>query len=735
MPHIPGLHGVGLPVAGIAVFVVAGLLVLQDQHGKKGKSGMGGSGANAAIEQGVDTVLRLVGRYISGRPLSGESRSNATFWRAGVPVFDMESPAASVGERPRPAVSLVKSGSTPTAWPVVVGVVRAVGRGVLAAGRSLVSAAVGFRRWPRVAVAVLRVVVPGAVAVWVAVPGERVLLVAGLAVLLGVAVVTVVTGPGGLGWRRGRVIGDDERYGPSLWHVVSRALRLEEGERRQEWLTLPFELSAEGAVITLRLPQHFIGVESERKALNELLHARVPGEWVGAWQTMGDEHRVRWTRKPAPKAVPKLPSRVSWVSSGTPHKVFVGQTVDDFEVVDQYVFTQTETPHWGVAGDTGSGKSTLLYIPIVHARQHGWVVDVLDTKRNSLILAEGYSGVRIHKTTRSCIGTFAEFMVSMMAAEKAVGKDGDPAAREQLVPRLLVIDELPTLIRFAYTWWKYGIKQKGAPPFIDWLTIILMMGRSSNHRVVVGTQQFDNALFGGTIGRKQIGTKIVVGRQDMVSWGVAFGQNTPRFGYDTEVKGRGAYADNRTDPGGADFVYVREFQAAYISPEVPELLDECPKTPAWFDRGEMAPWVTADDLAQGQEEAATADFMPGGRFAPQRVSPASDGGMEGGRRRSGGDTSSGDTGVDTGVDTAQAGGGVASEDAEDAALPRTYSLPEACELGILPMKYNTARIYLQQRSEKRGVKVPEGIITGQVTYYTEAELRKWLSDWRASTRK
>uniref|UniRef100_UPI002E76BFB6 hypothetical protein n=1 Tax=Streptomyces sp. GSL17-113 TaxID=3115365 RepID=UPI002E76BFB6 len=94
--------------------------------------------------------------------------------------------------------------------------------------------------------------------------------------------------------------------------------------------------------------------------------------------------------------------------------------------------------------------------------------------------------VRIHKTTRECIAAFGEFLASMMAAEAAQEKGADPHMRSQLVPRTLVVDELPTLIKLAYSWWRYGLKQKGTPPFLDWLGIILLQGRSSNHRIVVG---------------------------------------------------------------------------------------------------------------------------------------------------------------------------------------------------------------------------------------------------------
>ncbi|MFH8738056.1 hypothetical protein [Streptomyces sp. NPDC017964] len=74
----------------------------------------------------------------------------------------------------------------------------------------------------------------------------------------------------------------------------------------------------------------------------------------------------------------------------------------------------------------------------------------------------------------------------------------------------------------------------------------------------------------------------------------------------------------------------------------------------------------------------------------------------------------------------------ATEQAEDEALPPTYSIAEACKLGILPWHYDTARKYLLQRSKTKGVPVPDGVTDGKVTYYTEPELMSWLKAWNAA---
>ncbi|MFT9821183.1 hypothetical protein, partial [Lysinibacillus sp. NPDC056185] len=160
------------------------------------------------------------------------------------------------------------------------------------------------------------------------------------------------------------------------------------------------------------------------------------------------------------------------------------------------------------------------------------------------------------------------------------------------------------------------------------------------------------------------------------------------------------------------------------------------KAPQWFDDGEMAPWITPEALAEAQETAATTEFMPGGDFAPKvpTVVPghASTGVGVPSPRSEPGHGASG-TAEGTAAGTAGASAGLAAEVAEDQALPETYSLREHCERGTLPWGYETARKYLLQRSEKRGITVPEGISDGKVTYYTEDELREWLWEWKDKT--
>ncbi|GGU49930.1 type IV secretory system conjugative DNA transfer family protein [Streptomyces violascens] len=685
---------------------------------------------NKKIEETLGGIAAGVGRYLSGRELNGVPRSEATWWAAGAPLPDdqkTETPVEQLGAAPAPGVSFDK---TPAP-----GRARRVARAVTAPVRLLYGALAGigrvlriWHRWPYAARCAARLAPFGIAWGWWRFPAATQLALIAVA---GAAVVAALTSPAGLGWWKTTPVWTyGQVYGPGLWVVFRQALRLEDDERRARWLSVPDDITADDARIVLRLPAKWVGGPEAVAAVERVVEERVAGEWVSDWERTGKEHYVAWTPKPKPRERPVLPESVPWKSTGDPRMVFVGLTVEGYEIVDAIVQTQTATPHWGVAGDTGSGKSTVLYIPVVHGRQNGELIDILDTKRNSLAMAEGYSGVRIHKSVRECIAAFAEFLASMMAAEAAAEKGADESVRRQLVPRTLVVDELPTLIKLAYTWWRYGLKGKGTPPFLDWLGIILLQGRSSNHRVVVGTQQFANAYFGGTMERAQIGTRIAVGQQDRVSWGVAFGQNTPVLGFDTEIKGRGAYSDKRKDPE-ADYLYVREIQPSYITPYVAEYLAQCPQAPAWFDRGEMAPWITDEILAEVNEIAATAQFLPGGKFAPVAfagVASAARPGVTGGPPSSQDATALPAPGGATDAATGPAALPAAPADPEEAALPETYSLAEAYEEGILPWKPQTTRKYFK-RGEDRGIERPGGISNGQTTFYSKEELTTWLAEW------
>ncbi|WP_371594733.1 hypothetical protein [Streptomyces virginiae] len=854
-----------LVVLAVAVGTLAGIggRSMKDK-GKKERPGF--NGFADSVGEGLAVVLgkggRLVGRLLSGRPLWGEARSDATFWRSGTrtDIEETAVPLAQLGSVAAPAPAAVPSpfamwlgthtarlfgrldayegrGQRALDWLGTMVVTAATWCGRLWRGSVLTVVAIGpvwralkrlagsYSRWARVGVLVARVAVSALVLAWLLAPGARGWIVLGLIASPLLVAAAAVTGPGGLGWWRGYEPTFADVHGPDLWRALRPALRLDEDAVMQAWLELPYDETAEGAAITLRLPATVLmGSDRDRQALHDLLHAVLPGAWVAHWQTRGRERFVRWsidasgpgadaeygpglwlpvrrllavpeweprrdwltisetleagvgeirvripsgwlaepealsavvrtrmpgewamttdvglsditavfTRKPPPVRPEPLPEYVRWEPTGDPLRVYIGETHDG----PAYLLTGSATPHVGVAGETGTGKSTTAAGTLVEARMAGWLVTIIDPKQNSQPAAQNQSGVRYATAVDDCVQAMAEFFTSMMAAEKYNSRamQGKNHATPP-IPRLLMIDELPSFKEFIAAWWKYIKQQRGFPPVLVWLALILMQGRSSNHRVFLGTHQFAMDLFGSTMARDQVGTKMVVGETTDPSWAVAFGATTPRVHYDDSIPGRGVISTKRRKAKkmNADGTpqRVEEIQFAHIDEaRMDAYLTDAPKAPAWFDNGEMAPWITDADMAKADSAAAVLAFLPGGEFAPD-LTPDTD--ADATRQvppvpgqRQGQDVSL--TKEEEHQDAQQPAAGapldleeLAAQLAQEEPAQVRYSLTQACTLGIIDSKPGAAR---QKKSDwkAKGKPFPEGEVVRGVSYYTVEEL-------------
>ncbi|MFJ6385891.1 hypothetical protein ACIQI7_38545 [Kitasatospora sp. NPDC092039] len=563
-----------------------------------------------------------------------------------------------------------------------------------------------------------------------------------------------VTGEHGLGWWRPRDRTDDEIYLPALWLAMAPMLGLEDPRAAQDrqaalmhfltqgaggapvlpaqaptaqlmgeaelppvppaedWILFPGDARKRDAEIILRLPITFVGTQGEQDTLDSLVNSRVPlGEWRSTWQLAGDHHWVVWRHPKPPAKRAELPRSVDWIASADPYRVMVGVGHDGPIWID----VETLTPHFGVSGETGRGKSTVLYIPVVHFRQNGWLVDIIDLKFDSMEETHGKSGVRNHTDVRSAVMAMAEFFVSMKSAQMA------RHTGHTVIPRVLVIDEFSSFMKAAYLWWMYGVKGKGKPAFHAWFQMILMQGRTGNHRIVLGAHQFAKEIFGDTETRDQVGTKIIVGPASDPKWVVTYG-HAKRPDWDPEVKGRGVI--------GVTGGHVQEFQVAYITPQVAGYLDACPQAPEWFDRGEMAPWITAAGLEKAEAEAAVSSFLPGSELMGATSlrddtvvwgTPSSD--QVAGGFATGPVTPAATPSPAAPQAPAQPVAQAPADPADRWQQPVTYTVRQACEKGIIPTTYNGAKTLKSKTKDL--VPFPDGAPGENGTEYTAEALQEW----------
>lgn len=363
--------------------------------------------------------------------------------------------------------------------------------------------------------------------------------------------------------------------------------------------TIPYDEET-SAPMRLLLPSTFLGGDDHREMISELVRKRLGGKWKASWHQDTYPPYATFAWQPP---VGHPPRYVSWALSNDPWSVFVGETVNG----PKFVNFRTQTPHWGVTAGTGGGKTTTLALPITHVRLNlGALVDIIDLKEDSFDdYFEDVKGIRIHRSAEAAVMAIAEFFTSIKGIRTAKLKGYDVS---QIPPRFLVLDELGSFVLAAETWWKYGIQGKGAPPFLAMFHMILMQGRTKNHRVVVGTHQFSLATFKSTDARDLIGNKLVVGPCSAPKWGTTYGLDVTRIKYDGTIPGRGAIGI--TGSGET----VEEIQLAYLSPDEAHTHLDKLEAPSWFENGEMAPWIDTDSIELATREGYAGPFLPGGQF-------------------------------------------------------------------------------------------------------------------------
>jgi hypothetical protein len=493
---------------------------------------------------------------------------------------------------------------------------------------------------------------------------------------------------------------------PSLWRVLPDVIGVPPQSPHGDWLSLPSDLASPDARVVLRLPDSWLGLPDQRALLDHVVTSRLPGEWDLTVSLVGTPHTATWRRR---VAKPHLPRLVEWEPSADPHRLMIGQGHGG----PLYVSTRTETPHWGVSAGTGGGKTTTILMPVIHHRTHGTLIDIIDLKEDSfqpLIEPEPVSGVRVHTTAIGAVTALAEFFVSMksIATARANGYD------EPIPDRLMVIDEFGSFMLAANTWWKYGLKGKGTPPFMAWWRMTLMQGRTKNHRFIIGAHSFDLSLFGSSEARDLVGTKVVIGQCSPSKWITSFGQGTKRVPYDATIPGRGVVRIGGRDP--------EEIQLCYFTGEdARAMCAEAPAAPEWFDAGDMAPWISPEGIELANSEGHVIPFLPGGEY----VSHA--------------EALSAVTGPDS-LPGPRSGSVKAVTDGQDVTdarphlelVPRLYTLREAADAAFLPGKpsYDVIR-QRKRRATLAGVPFPEGLESEGLARYSELELREW---WAAATR-
>lgn len=331
-------------------------------------------------------LVRLTYRFWTGRPLSGERKTDATFTR--------------------PATRSLDPSGTALRWEMMRGASRLAYRvsGLYALTLTLtllmlkgVSAVLTVPWYLRPGSIVLTHLAVGGLllAAYVTVRGN---IDHGMRLPMLSHVLNPETGeqkwelqwevrPGRLQWEKLKVIPVAQAVAPQLQMSASSP------KRARELVSIPRDYRENGGII-VRLPAHFTGVDANGKkrlvgTVKERLGMRE--ELSASWVLTGDSPHVVLNMPEAPPTMVSFTDMLPYFDAAAEYEFVYGRIAggEAFSV-----HLANDTPHDALSAGSGGGKSELLKSRIMQALHRGWYVIIFDWKEESQAWAKGLPGVK-----------------------------------------------------------------------------------------------------------------------------------------------------------------------------------------------------------------------------------------------------------------------------------------------------------------------------------------------------
>jgi hypothetical protein len=411
---------------------------------------------------------RLVGRYVSGRPMR-HRRTNATYTTPATVVYGKH-PVGAWERLPGWQRQVARLCIPPA---LLCGSCNAVEspRLTLATGALMVAGGLAWQRWE-----------------WLASLGERT-------------------------HRR--------RYVVPVVRAVEKILRIR-AARHDDLVYVPVDWRTNpSAYVGVALPSGDPLTEATRKRVSHAVRGKLGlAGWTEHWTTVGSEPRVIF-RRPLPlpafcdfrlalDAIGELPEGTVLLgveAGGRSHTLNLA----------------TEYPHVAAAGETGAGKTALACIVAVQVLLQGGRVVILDIK-GSHHWARDLIGSGITYCRK--IAEIHDMFVSL-GTEGGRRRDADWEARGAITfPRVLVVlEELGSTMEQLATYWQETREREDPKlsPAIAAYREILAMGRSAALNMIIAAQALTASASGGTERRENIGARYAA-RIKVGSWAYLFGK-------------------------------------------------------------------------------------------------------------------------------------------------------------------------------------------------------------------
>lgn len=278
-----------------------------------------------------------------------------------------------------------------------------------------------------------------------------------------------------------------------------------------DWLHIPPHYRSPDAELRIDLPVDFTGHPRAVEHLETTVRHKLGlPELRARWHLTGHRPYVRFTRPTSP------PPRVTWADLqpllATAHAAtpFIGLAAGGRPIT---VDLAGQSPHLMVSAGTGGGKSTLFRAILAQALLFGGHGVILDIKQFSHMWATDLpnceyhiSDVAIHE---ALLGLETECLRRSAHARAHADHEGN-TDHIDLGPRIFIMaEEMNATILRLQSYWR-TIKPKGAPltsPAVNAFNALLFMGRQVQMHVLAAAQRGSARALGGPDARENFDTR------------------------------------------------------------------------------------------------------------------------------------------------------------------------------------------------------------------------------------
>ncbi|MFI0487648.1 hypothetical protein [Actinomadura sp. 9N215] len=419
---------------------------------------------NVGTEPAIFTAGRVVGRFVSGRPMDGVPRSNATFTQRGTK-------------------SLIPHRDRPSRWMQLPGWQRAAWR----AGFTVPTLTTPVGLW-----------------------------VAPIATYTADGALTAGLTAWGT-WRTRRAMQLrklNKEWVKPLHYALHSVIGQEYGIRPSDYLRVPLDLwTNEETAMRVDLPAGFNGDGKLRDSVERIISEKLAlPDLRLSWNLAGGEPHIIVRQAPRPPDKAKFLDYLPLIDAAPDSAPLLGIGHHGSPVS---VDLDTESPHILVSMSTGGGKSVLLKTIAIQALRRGGFVVICDRKRVSHKWTHGIPGIEynrdiaeIHNATlRVAAEGERRFAVIQQAIEQGIDLE-----TLDLGPRIfLLMEEMNATVKKLESHWA-KVRPNGAQrqsPAIEALGEILFMGREAKIHVIAVGQLMTAKALGGPEMRECFSTRIL----------------------------------------------------------------------------------------------------------------------------------------------------------------------------------------------------------------------------------